>query len=574
MSEKLDAYYKWLGIPPEEQPPNYYRLLGIKLFESDREVIDTAVARQSAHLRTYQLGKHLALSQQLLTEVHVAKSCLIDPKKKARYDAELREKLRTAASGIDEESLDPDLTSVLAAAGRAKHSAARSAAPSFKTYRLAVAAAVAGGIVLLVLGLVVRSGSRGKKDVAPVAMVPKTVQAESDKPKAESDQPAAPTAPIANRRPEAKPTTPAGEPAAAPSDATRPETAKPAVAAPPAAAPPPTVASPPSPPAVAPAASSTAGAEKPAGDTPEVGMSMPKASDKQEAPKPVVKAIPAFENPFDCRKTGVRQTMLEACGGNEQSEQAVTAALGWLARHQDRDGSWSLQSYDRRCKGASCTGLGSVNSDSAATALALLPFLAAGQSHKTSGPHKAVISKGLFWLVKNQKRDGSLWGNSDNKMYTHGLASITLCEAYGLTGDKKIGQAAQTAINFIQSAQHPRTGGWRYNPGDEGDTSVAGWQVQALESAQAAGLKVLPRTLAGARHWLSLCASGRNRGLYSYTPGSGPSPSMTAIGLLLSQYRGTTSDDPSMKEGVGYLMSMMPNASRRVLYYWYYATLV
>ena len=32
--ETFDAYHEWLGIPPKDQPPNHYRLLGIELFES------------------------------------------------------------------------------------------------------------------------------------------------------------------------------------------------------------------------------------------------------------------------------------------------------------------------------------------------------------------------------------------------------------------------------------------------------------------------------------------------------------------------------------------------------------
>jgi hypothetical protein len=159
-------------------------------------------------------------------------------------------------------------------------------------------------------------------------------------------------------------------------------------------------------------------------------------------------------------------------------------------------------------------------------------------------------------------------------MYTHGMATITLCEAYGLTNDKTIGAAAQGAINFIQSAQHPRTGGWRYNPGDEGDTSVVGWIAMALKSGIVAGLDVSAPTLQGVKHWLSLCAAGKQQGLFSYTPGSGPSPSMTAVGLLLQQYSGMTPDTPAMKEGVGYIMSQLPNPGFRSMYYWYYASQV
>ena len=66
-------------------------------------------------------------------------------------------------------------------------------------------------------------------------------------------------------------------------------------------------------------------------------------------------------------------------------------------------------------------------------------------------------------------------------MYSHGLATIALCEAYGLSGDKQAGVAAQRAVNFILTAQNPNDGGWRYNPKDPGDTSVVGWQLMALK---------------------------------------------------------------------------------------------
>ena len=38
MPESFDPYHRWLGIPPREQPPNHYRLLGIDLFEADADV--------------------------------------------------------------------------------------------------------------------------------------------------------------------------------------------------------------------------------------------------------------------------------------------------------------------------------------------------------------------------------------------------------------------------------------------------------------------------------------------------------------------------------------------------------
>ena len=89
----FDPYHKWLGIPPQEQPPNHYRLLALGLFEADPDVIDAAANRQMAYLQQMATGEQMALSQKLLNELSAARLCLLDPKKRAAYDAELRTKL-------------------------------------------------------------------------------------------------------------------------------------------------------------------------------------------------------------------------------------------------------------------------------------------------------------------------------------------------------------------------------------------------------------------------------------------------------------------------------------------------
>jgi len=94
----FDPYRKRLGIPPAEQPPNQYRLLGIGLFESDPDVISNAADRQMVHVRTYQSGKHSAVSQRILNELAAARICLLDPVKKAAYDEQLRRQGRSEMS--------------------------------------------------------------------------------------------------------------------------------------------------------------------------------------------------------------------------------------------------------------------------------------------------------------------------------------------------------------------------------------------------------------------------------------------------------------------------------------------
>ena len=113
MSEPFDPYYRWLGIPPKDQPPNHYRLLSLELFESDPNVIESAADRQMGFLRTYQTGRHAELSQRLLNEVAAAKVCLLNPEKKAAYDAWLRQQtpspLSAAAGGSPAPAIDSDL---------------------------------------------------------------------------------------------------------------------------------------------------------------------------------------------------------------------------------------------------------------------------------------------------------------------------------------------------------------------------------------------------------------------------------------------------------------------------------
>ncbi len=89
----FDAYHNWLGIPPHEQPPNFYRLLGVVLFESNPEVIQQAADRQSLRVGAYQGGPQGELCQQLLSEIAMAQFCLLDPQQKAAYDGQLQEGL-------------------------------------------------------------------------------------------------------------------------------------------------------------------------------------------------------------------------------------------------------------------------------------------------------------------------------------------------------------------------------------------------------------------------------------------------------------------------------------------------
>lgn len=145
-----------------------------------------------------------------------------------------------------------------------------------------------------------------------------------------------------------------------------------------------------------------------------------------------------------------------------------------------------------------------------------------------------------------------------------------------MTRDKSVGEAVEKAIRFIERAQNEATGGWRYVPGEDGDTSVLGCQVMALKSAQMAGIGISPMAFKGARKYLTSVAEGKYRGLYKYQPHDqhGVTSSMTAVGTLCQQYLGMASNDPSMLEGKQHLLANLPDANlHRDIYYWHYATL-
>src|SRR6185436_1097156 len=97
MSDTFDPYHVWLGIPPEEQPPNFYRLLGLRPLEQNSDVISNALDQRRTFLHSVQSGQRAVHSQRLLNEVSVAGVTLLDPAKKFKYDQELRKQFAAKA---------------------------------------------------------------------------------------------------------------------------------------------------------------------------------------------------------------------------------------------------------------------------------------------------------------------------------------------------------------------------------------------------------------------------------------------------------------------------------------------
>ncbi|MEO1496616.1 MAG: prenyltransferase/squalene oxidase repeat-containing protein [Planctomycetota bacterium] len=311
------------------------------------------------------------------------------------------------------------------------------------------------------------------------------------------------------------------------------------------------------------------------------------------SPTTLTAAIPSTTNEL-AGVTGVggrgdatRGALLRAKGGTKASEQAVARGLRWIAQHQNADGTWSLVHNAGECRGR-CGNPGTLGEPKdrfertrrSATALALLPFLGAGETQQR-GRYKRIVSEGINALVRlakpNKDGPGASWTDRGT-LYSHGLAAITLAEAYSMTRDERLRVPAQLAIDYIEYAQDPNGGGWRYRARQAGDTSVTGWQIMALKSAKLAELKTSGRTTRLARAFLDSVAEREGRRYRYVVPeptedGTPPEPAatrtLTAVGMLCRMYLGWKPDDARLEDAAAWIAAKGPNEDN--YYYNYYA---
>ena len=278
---------------------------------------------------------------------------------------------------------------------------------------------------------------------------------------------------------------------------------------------------------------------------------------------------------FGGRSEAGRQMSVKVYGGTVDSEKAVASGLRWLKKIQRKDGSWNFSDVGKGAKAGSYR-----RTEMGATSLALLCFLGGGHTHVVEGPYRKTVQRGLAYMGKQATINqgaadlrGSYEGNSG--MYVQGLATICISEAHALEHrDRDLKKLTEMAISFIELAQDPVDGGWRYKPRDEtGDTSVVGWQVMAMQSAKSGRVRFSNKPLHKAREFLRSVQVDEVGSSYAYTPGrKAAKNSMTAVALLCRMYMGWKKDNEGLRKGVHRLSTVGP--SRNDMYYNYYATQV
>ena len=213
-----------------------------------------------------------------------------------------------------------------------------------------------------------------------------------------------------------------------------------------------------------------------------------------------------------------------------QVEKAIDRAQEWLAKTQQPNGSWGT------CNGVNAMSL-----------IALM--INGGTPGHTKYGNK--IAKGIDFLIANQQGTGYLIVGKTGDMYQHGLSTIALAEAYGMTHNPAIRESLTKAIALTLKAQNS-AGGWRYKPIPlDADLSVTVIQVMSLRAASDTGIYV-PRDAIDfgikyvKQNW------SQNKTGFGYTSANEISPRMTAAGTVCL-YSCGLEEDPSIPLAIQYL---------------------
>jgi hypothetical protein len=258
----------------------------------------------------------------------------------------------------------------------------------------------------------------------------------------------------------------------------------------------------------------------------------------------------------------------------------IDRGLEFLARVQLDDGRWQFRNL--RDTVDPNAELPSARADAAATGLVLLAFLGAGHDH-FDGRYRLVVDDGIKFLVGSQLAHGEFFPEDGRptgeltKFYSHGIATLALTEAFGMTGDERLRAPAQRALDYLVGTHRNVPGAWRFLPGLDADASTIGWQLATLRSGQLAGLYVQPQTIDVVRAYL---ARGRDNE-------SQPASTVnTAVELAVQLHLGGSSGTARLRPAADQLLAHPPefgdapdpaaapqtDNARRDTYYWYYGS--
>ncbi|MCA9040320.1 MAG: terpene cyclase/mutase family protein [Planctomycetaceae bacterium] len=236
---------------------------------------------------------------------------------------------------------------------------------------------------------------------------------------------------------------------------------------------------------------------------------------------------------------------------SEEIDQAIARGLQFLAQSQDQDHSWKIDSFGQ---------------STAATSLAVMAFMAAGQT-PGEGPYGKQVEDAILWVLDHQENGMLVHKKSHGPFYSHGISTLMLAEAIGMLKqsesnpvrqltEQRCRKALEEAIEVILKAQDVdkstrHAGGWRYQPTSrDSDLSVTGWQLLALRAARNAGCNVPSKNIDRAVEYVKRCATVNQPG-FAYQPGSSPTPTRSGTGILAMEICGEHLDPVTLRAAEG-----------------------
>jgi hypothetical protein len=300
--------------------------------------------------------------------------------------------------------------------------------------------------------------------------------------------------------------------------------------------------------------------------------------------------MPSFSG-FECRQPDVKVELLLALGGSDAGEAAVERALEWIVAQQQPHGFWTFTLEGPRGKSQSPNPGTLDAAPNAATALALLPLLAAGNDGRV-GDYRREVGTGLTYLRTRlaastgvvshlTPRCGMLYEPDAGQMPSHALGTIVLCEAAAMSDNPQARGMAQASANFLVATQN-QDGGWSFQPylqdpgerPEPSDVYATAWSVMALKAAEWAGLDVPGKVLQLADQFLDDMNQGDGKGYGRGARNRRSDPTATAAAVFSQMLLGWPRDEKQLVDYVGQIAKLGPSGGSQLYQDFYHAQIM
>jgi len=257
-----------------------------------------------------------------------------------------------------------------------------------------------------------------------------------------------------------------------------------------------------------------------------------------------------------CLRAGEVVVTARPEGISAEAQSKIDKGLAYLARTQNRDGSWR-----------SAGGYGSY--PTVMTALAGLALMAGGNT-PLEGKYATQVRRAVDYLLRSAQRNGLITSMAEESrsMYGHGFSMLFLGEAYGMESNpelqRQIHKVLTRAVQLTARSQS-KDGGWLYTPdanSDEGSVTVT--QIQGLRSCRNAGIKVPKSTIDRACAYIGKCQNKDGGIAYSLASRGQSRPAITAAAVA-SLYNAGQYDHPVAAGALTYTKKLLEKSKGDVM---------